>query len=54
MTELFKDELTPDDFKMVMDIWSQTKVPNKTLRSIPAPGVNTSMIFTTVYDTGTL
>lgn len=34
-----------------MSVWSQTKVQNKSLNTIPAPGVDTSMIFTTVYKT---
>jgi len=32
-------------------LWDQTKVANYSLNDMPAPGVNTSMIFTTLYDT---
>lgn len=54
MTKLLTDNLTPNASEEALSLWAQTKVSNKSLRSIPAPGVNTSMIFTTLYNTRTI
>ncbi len=51
MTKLITDNLSPNASEEALSLWAQTKVEGKSLRTIPAPGVNTSMIFTTLYDT---
>lgn len=52
MTKLFKDTLNETEYKTVMSLWEQTKKEGQTLDILPAPGVNTSMIFSTLYETG--
>ena len=51
MTKILTDNLTPEAAQEAISLWNQTKVKGKSLGTLPAPGVNTSMIFTTLYKT---
>lgn len=51
LERLMKDTLPKGQINQALSLYQQTIMKGKTLSEMPAPGVNTSMIFTTVYDT---